>query len=345
MRGESVSDGVPVRNPPHPNPLPEGEGSMQQPRPSARLKSLLRWLLFIVVLAFVGYALSKQIAQVNWRDVRFRPLPIALAAMCLLLVPLVQLLSYRTLLGAYAAAPPPMRLMAAVAWVPPLGKYVPGKVASLAGAIYLLRRFGIPAAIALGVVLVMDGLAVVSGLGVGSPLLLWEPVRRVVPSAWIACAIVVTAGVICVHPAVFGRLLNFALRKLKRPPLARMPDLRHYLVPVLCAFAQWALAGAALWFIANAVTSVPAARLPLFISIAGLGYTISYLMLFAPGGLGPREAIFHAALSTVIAPGFSAVSVVMMRLVQTLTELLAALVGVWMLKGTERGGGGDRPER
>jgi hypothetical protein len=299
------------------------------------LKAALRWLLFIVVLAFVGYALSKQIAQVDWRDVRFRPLPIALAGLCLLFVPPVQLLSYRTLLGAYAHAPP-LRVMAAVAWIPPLGKYVPGKVASLAGAIYLLRRFNIPAAIALGVVLVMDGLAVVSGLITGSPLLLWEPVRRVVPSAWVACAVVVTAGVICLHPFVFGRLLNFALRRLKRPPLARMPDLRHYLVPVLCAFAQWVLAGAALWFIANAVTTVPAARLPLFVAIAGLGYTISYLMLFAPGGLGPREAIFHATLSTVIAPGFSAVSVVMIRLVQTLTELLAALVGAWMLRRVER---------
>jgi hypothetical protein len=302
------------------------------------IKSTLRWLLFIVVLAFVGYALSKQIAQVNWREVHFRPLPIALAALCLLLVPPVQLLSYRTLLGAYAHAPP-LRVMAAVAWVPPLGKYVPGKVASLAGAIYLLRRFNIPAAIALGVVLVMDGLAVVSGLITGSPLLLWDPVKRLLPSAWIACTAVVTVGIVCLHPAVFGRLLNVALRKLKRPPLERMPDLRHYLIPVVCAFAQWMLAGAALWFIANSVTSVAAARLPLFVAVAGLGYTVSYLMLFAPGGLGPREAIFHAALSQVMAPGFSAVGVVMMRLVQTLTELLAAVVGVWMLHGMEREGG------
>ena len=287
------------------------------------------------MLAFVGYALSKQIAAVNWREVHFRPMPIALAALCLLLVPPVQLLSYRTLLGAYAHAPP-LRVMAAVAWIPPLGKYVPGKVASLAGAIYLLRRFNIPAAIALGVVLVMDGLAVVSGLVAGSPLLLWAPVKRVVPSAWIGCAIVVTLGVVCLHPAVFGRLLNFVLRKMKRPLLSRMPDLRHYLVPVLCAFAQWVLAGAALWFIANSVTSVAAARLPLFVAVAGLGYTVSYLMLFAPGGLGPREAIFHAALSQVVAPGLSAVSVVMMRLVQTLTELLAALVGVIFLRKVER---------
>jgi glycosyltransferase 2 family protein len=279
--------------------------------------------------------LSKQIVQVDWRAIHIRPIPIALAALCLLAVPPVQLLSYRTLLGAYAQAPP-LRVMAAVAWIPPLGKYVPGKVASLAGAVYLLRKFQIPAAIALGVVLVMDGLAVVSGLITGSPLLLWDPVRRIIPNGWIWCAVLVTVGIVCLHPAIFGRLLNLALRRLKRPPLERMPDLGHYLVPVLCAFAQWILAGAALWFIANSVANVDAGRLPLFVAIAGLGYTVSYLMLFAPGGLGPREAIFHATLSLLISPGFSAISVVMMRLVQTLTELTAALVGVIMLRQIEK---------
>ena len=97
----------------------------------------VRWVVFVVVLGFVAYALSKQIVQIDWQNVRFRALPIAAAAVCLLLVPPVQLVSYRTLLGAYAHQPP-MRVMAAVAWIPPLGKYVPGKVASLAGAVYLL---------------------------------------------------------------------------------------------------------------------------------------------------------------------------------------------------------------
>jgi hypothetical protein len=306
-------------------------------RKLSALKATVRWLLFAVVLGFVAYALWKQIIQIDWRTMRFRPLPIVAATLCLLGVPVVQLISYRTLLGAYAHQPP-LRVMAAVAWIPPLGKYVPGKIASLAGAIYLLRRFNIPGAVAVGVVLVMDGLAVVTGLITGSPLLLWQPVRKVLPLGWLGCALAVTGGVICLHPAVFGRILNGLLRRSGREPLSKMPDFKHYLMPVLCAFAQWILAGAALWFIANSVTSVAARHVPLFISIAGLGYTISYLMLFAPGGLGPREAIFQLALSNIIAPGLSAISVVAMRIVQTLTELTAALVGAIILRRLDRSG-------
>jgi uncharacterized membrane protein YbhN (UPF0104 family) len=258
-------------------------------------------------------------------------MPLMLAFLCLLAVPPVQLVSYRTLLAAYAHSPP-LRVMAVVAWIPPLGKYIPGKVASLAGAVLLLRKFNIPAAVALGVVIVMDGLAVISGLITGSPLL-----RTIMPNGWIACAIVIAAGVVCLHPAVFGRLLNFALRKLRRAPLEHMPDLRHYIVPVICAFAQWVLAGLALWLIAGSVAQVEARDIGRFISVAGLGYTISYLMLFAPGGLGPREYIFQRAIEKMVIPAaMSAVAVVVMRIVQTITELLAAGVGMIILRQLER---------
>jgi hypothetical protein len=312
---------------------------MTAARARTTLGTTVRWTLFIVVLGFVAYALSKQIAQIDWSTVRFRPLPIVGAALCLLAVPPVQLLSYRTLLGAYAHEPP-LRVMAAVAWIPPLGKYIPGKVASVVGAVYLLKRFGIPAAVALGVVLVMDGLAVVSGLVTGSPLLLFEPLQSAVPLGWLWCVLVALAGIICLHPGVFGRILSRVLRWTGRPELARMPDLLHYILPVVCAFGQWVLAGAAMWLIANSLTPISAAHLPRFIAIAALGYTISYLMLFAPGGLGPREAIFQLALSTVMPSGLAAVSVVAMRIIQTLTELAAALAGVIALRRTERNDSG-----
>lgn len=294
-------------------------------------KSVIKWSLFLVVLGFVVWSLVIQFRQIDWADVHFRPLPIFGAIACLLAVPPVQLISYRTLLSAYAQAPP-LRMMAVVAWIPPLGKYIPGKVASLVGAVVILRKFKIPAAIALSVVLAMDGLAVMSGLITGSPLL-----RDVMPNGWIPVTIIVAAGVVCLHPVVFALMLNFALKRTGRPTLDHVPDLRHYVVPVMCAFAQWVLAGAALWLIARSVAEVSPARIPRFIAIAGLGYTISYLALFAPGGLGPREFIFQKLMQSVVVPGaMSAVAVVVMRIIQTLTELAAAGVGVLLLQRLDK---------
>lgn len=296
------------------------------------IKTAIKWILCLVVLGFVIYYLAQQFRRIDWATVHFNPWYIAAAAFFLLLVPPVQLTSYRTLLGAYSQAPP-WRVMAAVAWVPPLGKYVPGKVASLAGAIYMLRRFNIPAPIAVSVVLAMDGLAVVTGLMLGAPLINLIDV----PNAKVLVSIVIAGGIICLHPSIFARLLNFALIRLKRQPLDHVPDWKHYIVPVLCAFGQWIFAGIALWMVARSVANVEVSQIPRFISIAGLGYTIGYLALFAPAGLGPRDLVFAQAMQFVVVPSaMSAVAVVAVRIVQTITEMSAALVGWLMLKKLDR---------
>lgn len=296
----------------------------------------VKLILLGIVLGFVGWALVVQFRKIDWATVEFRPLPVASAVMFLIGVSTVQMISYRALLGAYAAAPP-WKAMAAVAWIPPLGKYVPGKVGALLGAIYMLKKFGVPAAAAVSVVLVLDGLAVIAGLICGSPILAWEPVRRVLPGGWIYATVLVTAGMVCLHPAVFGRIVNFGLRRLGRAELARLPRLSHYLVPVSCAFAQWALAGLALWWMTRSVAEIELRSIGLFISIAALAMTVSYLALFAPGGLGVREAIYLGALAAVPGVGAKgAIVVALMRLAQTVVELSLAGIGWLML---QRGAG------
>jgi uncharacterized membrane protein YbhN (UPF0104 family) len=291
--------------------------------------------LLAVVLVFVGRTLWTQFRQIDWSEVHFKPLPLLGAFFCLVAVYFVQMLSYRMLLRAYAHAPS-WRAMATVAWVPPLGKYVPGKVASIASAIYLLRKFHIPAAVAVSVVLVMDGLAVLTGLITGSPLLAWGPVQKILPHGWLICLMVVIGGIICLHPAVYCRLINVVLRRTGRAPLERMPPAKHYVGPVACGFAQWALAGLALWLISRSLTDVAPGHLPLFVAVAGLGYTVSYLTLFAPGGLGVREAIFNTALVLVVGD-VSAVVVVVMRIVQTLVEVGLAGVGYALFQRSVQG--------
>jgi uncharacterized membrane protein YbhN (UPF0104 family) len=157
------------------------------------------------------------------------------------------------------------------------------------------------------------------------------------PKGWIPAAALIAAGVVCLHPAIFSRLLNLLLVRMRRQPLDHVPDLKHYLLPVLCTFGQWVLAGVALWLIARSVALVSATEILRFISIAGLGYTIGYLALFAPGGLGPRELVFQQMMQKFVTPAaMSAVAVVVMRIIQTLTELLAALAGMMILRKIER---------
>src|SRR2546422_691845 len=77
----------------------------------------------------------------------------------------------RMLLSAYGYHLP-WRVQLLAAWVPQLGKYLPGGVASVGGAVYILRKHGVPAAVGLTVAVLLDALAVLAGLIVSAPLLM-----------------------------------------------------------------------------------------------------------------------------------------------------------------------------
>jgi uncharacterized membrane protein YbhN (UPF0104 family) len=299
---------------------------------------VLKWLFIGVILWFVGRAIILQLARFDWHHAHFRPIPLVLATACLTLIYAARTVSFRLLLMGYARLdhfpPPGWREMAVVAWVPQLAKYVPGQVASIVGAVGLLKKFGIGAVVGLSVVLVMDGLAVLTGVVTGSPLLLWAPVKKLLPFGWVLCIIIIVAGVTMLMPGVYGRVINFILTKTKRPRLESMPPVQNYIGPVLLGFMQWALAGMALWLTALSVTAVPLRHLWLFAAIGALGYTAGYLSPL-PGGLGVRDAIFQATLTSVIG-GSAALVVVTVRVIQTLVEVVMAAAGLVILRRLDR---------
>jgi glycosyltransferase 2 family protein len=293
--------------------------------------ALLKIVLFIGVFACVLYVLQKQWRLIDFAHVSIRAGPLVLSVVAMIGVSVVQMVSYRTLLAAYAHAPTWWQ-MVAIAWVPPMGKYIPGKVAALLAAMTMLRKFGVSGAVAVSVVLAMDGLAVLAGLITGAPLLFWEPIRRVVPWAWPVALGVIICGVVCLWPSVFGRLVNFVLRKLKKQPLPEMPVLSKYLVPVTCAFSQWVLAGISLLLVIYSVTGeLRIGQLPLLIAFTAVAQTIGYLALFAPGGIGVREAILLAGLTPLVGP-LVAVIVPIRAVAQIVVDLLLALLGVLVYK-------------
>jgi glycosyltransferase 2 family protein len=297
----------------------------------------LKWLFIALILASVAHAMKSQLENFPWRTAHFRPLPLALAALCLTLIYAARTLSFRLLLMGYARLghfpPPTWSQMAVVAWVPQLAKYVPGQVASIAGAVGFLRKFGIGAIVGLSVVLLMDGLAVLTGVITGSPLLLWAPIKKLLPFGWLLCILIILAGIIMLLPGVYGRAINFALIKTKRPPLQSMPPTRNFVGPVLLGFMQWVLAGLALWLTALSVTPTPFHHLWLFTAIGALGYTAGYLSPL-PGGLGIRDGIFQATLTPLIGTP-AAVIVVTVRIIQTIVEILMAAAGMLILKKLE----------
>ena len=261
--------------------------SSQRPSraPSVPMIKAMKWVACLVVVGYVAVALTAHIRKIDWQSVHFRWTFALLAGGCFAMVTVTQIIAYRFLLAAYGAAPS-WPQAATLSWLPALGKYVPGKIAALSGTVYLLRRFRISAPVALSVALMADAIAVLTGLIVASPALRLPEIRAILPGGWIWSVLMIAAGLICLSPPVFTRLLNIVLRRLNLAELQSVPRLHHYAIPVLAAIVQWFLWGLVLWLTIRAITPIPPNELPAMIYLISLANTIAYLMIFTPGGLG-----------------------------------------------------------
>jgi uncharacterized membrane protein YbhN (UPF0104 family) len=288
--------------------------------------------LFAVVLFFVARALLQRLAGVDWASLRI-DWSLLLAAMGVQAAGmLVWAWTFHMLLSRLALAPRATTTFS-IACVARLGKYVPGKVASVLGTVWLMRSRGVPLGAAIGAPLLQQGLWVVIGLLAAVPLTLWDPIKNILPMAWLWCGGLAILGVICLHPRLFLPLVNKVLRRFKVAPLTVKHGLGVYGAPAVTTLAGAILAGVTLWLIAGSVAPLGVKCLPLCISAAGLSAVSGYLVMFAPAGLGVREGVMLILMTPMIGPAPAAVAVIISRLMQTVVEVIFAGAGLIVLRG------------
>ena len=296
-----------------------------------------KWLLFLAVLYFVGRALKRQFAAATWEEMSFNWLLLALALLFTVGAKALHFLAYRLLLASFGRPPGWLPLMV-IAWIPEIGKYMPGKVASLLGAVWLLRRYKVPGQTAVTTVYIMNGLWVVVGLLIAVPVTLWGPLRAGIPMVWLWCPALALLGLVCMHPKVFGTLGNFLLRKLGHDTVQRLPRMRDYVAPAAVMFCQWCLIGLGFWCAGRSISAAPAAHIPLYIAALAMAGTLGFLAIFAPGRLGVQEGLLLLILAPMGDPAYVATLVVAIRIVHIVADLLllAAGLGVARLPASRR---------
>lgn len=307
-------------------------GWPSKPRRWHAIVLAVKLTLLALVCYFVGRELLRRFAEVDWAHFDPQPGWLVLAATAMAAAWGLFAVSFRLLLGGLTDRVPPWSLMPGIAFTPQLGKYVPGKIASIAGAVWLLRRCGLRGAAATAGILLQTGLGTALGLLTAVPLTLWPPVANRLPGAWLWCGLLVAAGLTLLHPRVFEALLNRALRLAGREPLTLLPRLGRYFQAAGVLLGHWALMGLALFLACRAFADVPLGWLPVLIAAAGLSATVGFLALFAPAGLGVREAILLVVLSGVLSETDAALVTVAMRLLSILVEVGLGLAGLVSLR-------------
>ncbi len=308
----------------------------------ARLRSLLsrfvanKRLVAAVELAAVAVllgALSWALRDV-WKDAAPRlrnadVVDLALALVVLAAYYLVFILGWMRILVAYGIRIP-YRVALQAEMLSMLAKYVPGGVWTPAARVVALRRFGVrDTPIVLASVLLEAGLSALAGVGVfvvglafvdgvDAPLL---------PIAAFAVLIAVL-----LYPPIFRAVASRLLRPFGAHEVAGLP-LRSAISLLAFYACTWPLGGLALFFLLRSVGGDPAlASIPFLGGASAIGAIVAVLVVFAPSGLGVREASVYGLLLAVATPGVALGVIVLNRLAITVVEAALLLVGVLLIR-------------
>ncbi len=210
----------------------------------------------------------------------------------------------------------------ATAW---MGRYVPGKIWSLAGKAFLSapdRSRLAPAAVAVSVdTFLSEGCGVL--LAVTLPWL--HPSARLHSGyALVISAVLVLFGIAACHPRVFGPVVNGVLRVARQAPLQRVPRfgmLLKILGANVLAFLFW---GASLTILVMAVAGVSATDYPIITALFATAWVSGFIALIAPAGLGVRDSIMVIGLQELldVPPAQAVLIMLLSRVVTTLVEVL-----------------------
>jgi hypothetical protein len=99
------------------------------------------------------------------------------------------------------------------------------------------------------------------------------------------------------------------------------------------------IGGAALWLLLRSVGSHPDAESIVFLGgVAAVGAIVAVLSVFAPSGLGPREASMYGLMLAIASQGAALGATVLNRVAITLVEVLLLVVGGLLLRSHDDSG-------
>ncbi len=301
-----------------------------------------RWLYWgaqgvvaAVVAAMVWRAITRNWSEFRSLHVSLTPHPgwIALSVLVVFLTYAIQIASWRRLLAGWAQRLPYGR--AARIWlVVNLGRYVPGKVWSVAGLVVLAQRAGVEpwaagaSALAIQAVGIGTAVALVAAAtpGAASPL-------RLTAAALVSIATIA----FLVWDRAAQRLVRLVGSNAQFRPLPIVAVAESTGLSLL----SWITYGVAFWLLARGLGLPGALPIARAAGVFALGYILGLLALFAPGGVGVREVVLIGLLTPALGAGGAVALSVASRILLTLTEVAAPL-GALLITGKTKGDLGVR---
>jgi glycosyltransferase 2 family protein len=295
-----------------------GLGSLGEDRPRAR--RALEIGLVVLVTAFLVVFVATQWGRLPDYDWDFRPLWLLVSAAGVASFYAIQCEAWRAILASLGE-----RLDARLArsiWGKSLiARYVPTNALMVVGRVVMAEKHGVSKRGCLASIVYEIGLAVVTAVMVGAYFVITLPRLEDEPARY-AILVVVPLALVALHPRVFHRLADFALRKLGRATLPATLPMGRVLELALVYLAGWVAMGVAVAGFAAALHPLDAEDVAYAATAYPVAFCAAVVTFVVPGGLGTRDAALAISLAAVL-PGTVATAIaVAFRIFQTVIELL-----------------------
>ncbi len=216
-----------------------------------------------------------------------------------------------------------------------IARYLPGGLWDVAGRVWLSRGMEMPTRAVPAAAMLEIGLQVLSAGSVLTITLALVPGPRLRPyTLLVPVALALTMGLLA--PPVFRGVVNRALGLLRRPPLEMRLTYGGLVTLLGLYIVAHFLQGIAFVLFTRGIASV-GWNVAFHMVGAYIGaWLVGYVVVFAPTGIGVREAALVLLLENVLAPPVVIGAALGFRVWLSLRDVLAAGVGVILTQGRRK---------
>jgi uncharacterized membrane protein YbhN (UPF0104 family) len=298
--------------------------------PDSRLHRLrespwLRGGLLVFAVGLAVYGLASQWTQVHTDLAKLHGYDVAGAVLCALAGLGCMMLAWRALL-ADLGSPLPLPAAIRVMFIGQLGKYVPGAVWAVAAQVELARDYDIPRRRSVTASLVGMATTLVVGLVVAGVMLPLTSAHAARHYWWVLA--ITPFAVACLYPPVIKFCLDLVLKIVHQAPIEKAVSLPGMARALAWTTLGWLLFGAHAWLLISEFAGRGAHVLALSLGAYALAWSVGFLIIVFPGGIGPREIALIAVLAPVMPSASALVIALASRVVMTIGDLVWAGLGL-----------------
>jgi len=295
------------------------------PVPHRRRKHLItavRVVFVVLMIAFVVVAVATQWQEISAQLRQMSTGVLLVSGVAATLGVFACMLCWRVVLSDLGS-PLQIRVAGHVYFVGQLGKYIPGSIWAVVAQVELARVHDVPRTRTGSAYLVFALFYAGAGLlasAVTLPFLVTESSRGLL---WLL--LLILPLLVVLYPPVLTALLNRALRLVHREPLEHALSARGVAGAMVWGAVSWVLLGVHIWLIARDLGGSGASLLPLSIGGFALAWVVGFLVIIAPAGVGPRDAIIAALFVSQLPAGGPAALALVSRLILTFADVACAV--------------------